>query len=286
MNISVGGNSDFSGDIMVDHLNITVNGASNVKLTGGAGSVNAVASGSSDIKMLDFTAQKMNVTVTGASDAYINATEELTAVASGASDIYYKNEPAIMNVNITGASDIRKYDGKTVYNNQNYYRPNNNDSINAQNQRKFVVPLKYMFRKSKMRQDLVWMGIDVGIDGLVDLSNGFDFQPQGAYNFMEMNYWRNANVRINFFEWRFNLAKNVFNIVIGMGVDFQHYAFQQKIKFDEADDYPGQVFTTPVVGIPDTIHSINRSRLAVQYLNIPLFFNLRTKKNSQTSKPI
>jgi hypothetical protein len=161
------------------------------------------------------------------------------------------------------------------------YNYNYSDNDSSKTKGRFAARPKDMFGGGRMHQDLVWMGIDLGMDGLMDLSNGVNFQPQGDYQFMEMNYWRNTHVRVNFFEWRFNLVKNVFNIVTGMGWDFQHYAFAQKIKFDEAGDYPGQTFTTPVIGVADTVHSINRSRLAVQYFNIPLFFNLRTKKTAK-----
>lgn len=277
MNISVNDNSDFTGKITCDHLNLTASGASDVVLIGGAGSMNAVASGSSDLKLFEFPVQKMNVTVSGASDAYVDVTDELTAVASGASDIYYKNEPVKLNANTSGASDIKKYNGEST----DKERTDKKNKYNPQNSKRFVASRRDMFGGGKMHQDLVWMGIDIGIDGLVDLTNGFDLQPQGDYNFMEMNYGRNAHVRVNFFEWRFNLVKNVFNIVTGMGMDFQHFAFAQKVRFDEANDYPNQTFLTPVIGAQDSVHSINRSRLAVQYFNVPLFFNLRTKKTEK-----
>lgn len=277
MNISVHDNSIVSGKITCDHLNITASGSSGVILMGGAGSMNAVASGSSDLKLFEFPVKKLIVTVSGASDAYIDVTDELTAVASGASDIYYKNDPLKINANTSGASEIKKYNGEST----DKERTNKKDEYNPQNSRRFAASRKDMFGGGKMHQDLVWMGIDIGIDGLVDLTNGFDLQPQGDYNFMEMNYGRNAHIRVNFFEWRFNLVKNVFNIVTGMGMDFQHFAFAQKVRFDEAGDYPGQTFLTPVIGAQDSVHSINRSRLAVQYLNVPLFFNLRTKKTEK-----
>jgi len=289
-NLTVTGSGDFKGFIRCQKANITATGSSDVKIIGSTENVNAVASGSSDLKLLDFETKTMTLTVSGASDAYVNVVEHLTANASGASDIYYKNEPAQLNANATGSSDIRLYNGSknekdNSYNyqyNYNYKENYDGDSTQVKKKKgKFFNKPRDMFGRGKYRQDLVWMGLDLGVDGLVDLSNGFDLQPQGDYNFMEMNYWRNTHVRVNFFEWRFNLVDNVFNIVTGLGWDFHHYAFAQKIKFDEANDYPGQGFTTPVVGATDTIHSINRSRLAVQYFQIPLFLNLRTKKTAK-----
>jgi len=290
MNITLSGSSDLKGLITADHINITATGASDVELIGGAGSVNAVLSGSSDLHLMNFPVSTMNVTSTGASDVFVDVKDELNVTSSGASDVLYKNEPAKINANVTGASEVKKFNAQeTNNNNPNYdynynYNYNYDDSTQTKKKKRFVQSPRDMWGGGRYHQDFVWMGIDLGVDGLVDLSNGFDLQPQGDYNFMEMNYWRNTHVRVNFFEWRFNLVKNVFNIVTGMGFDFQHYAFSQKIRLDEPDDYPGQTFTTPVIGVQDTVHSINRSRLAVQYFNIPLFFNLRTKKTAKNPR--
>ncbi len=293
-NLTMSGSGDFKGFIRCQKANISAMGSSDVKIIGSSEDVNAVASGSSDLKLIDFNTKKMTITVSGASDAYVDVTDELTANASGASDIYYKTQPTKINANASGSSDIRLYNGNNSdkdnnydYNyqydyNYNYNWKNEGDSTQTKKKKgKFFTRPRDMFNGGKYRQDLVWMGIDLGVDGLVDLTNGFDLQPQGDYNFMEMNYWRNTHIRVNFFEWRFNVVDNVFNIVTGMGWDFQHYAFAQKIRFDEANDYPGQGYTTPVVGATDTLHSINRSRLAVQYFQIPLFLNLRTKKTAK-----
>jgi hypothetical protein len=290
MNITLSGSSDLKGLVSADHVNITATGASDVELIGGAGSVNAVISGSSDLHLMDFPVSKMNITSTGASDAYVDVKDELNVTSTGASDVLYKNEPAKVNATVTGASEVKKFNADETDNNDQKFNYNyhndyyDDDSTKTKRKRRFFQSPRDMFGGGRYHQDFVWMGIDLGVDGLVDMSNGFDLQPQGDYNFMEMNYWRNTHVRLNFFEWRFNLVKNVFNIVTGMGFDFQHYAFSQKIRLDEPDDYPGQTFTTPVIGVQDTVHSINRSRLAVQYFNIPLFFNLRTRKTAKHTK--
>jgi hypothetical protein len=288
MKMNISGNSTLDGNIQAEKIEVTASGASDVELRGGAGMMNATASGASDVRLLDFPSAKIKVSASGASDVYIDATGELDVSASGASSVKYKNEPAHLNVTSTGASEVEKYnpdqdENHIEYNYEYKYEFDYDlyDSLAPKEKKRFAARPRDMFSTGRMRQDLVWMGIDLGVDGLIDLSNGFDFQPQGDYNFMEMNYWRNTHVRLNFFEWRFNLVKNVFNIITGMGFDFQHFAFSQKIRLDEADDYPGQTFTTPVVGITDSIHSINRSRLAVQYFNIPLFLNLRTKKTAK-----
>lgn len=286
-NLTASGAGDFKGNVECASANISGSGTADIKITGRANEANVMSSGTSDIKLIDFATEKMTITASGAGDAYVNVSKDLNATATGASDIYYMGTPEKLVVNTNGASDIRPYGGKNNYTNDYNYHYNYNysydgDSTQVKKKKgKFFNNHRDMFGGGKYRQDLVWMGIDLGVDGLADLTNGFDLQPQGDYNFMEMNYWRNTHVRVNFFEWRFNLVDNVFNIVTGMGWDFQHYAFAQKIRFDEANDYPGQGYTTPVVGATDTLHSINRSRLAVQYFQIPLFLNLRTKKTAK-----
>lgn len=290
--IELSGASELKGKVIAKKIIVDQTGATDIKLAGKTNELQATISGSSDFKAKDLETKIATINVSGASDATITVTEDIKATASGASDIRFAGNPKNVLVDVSGSSEIKPLDSNAASSNNNNYNyeynydyriEDNTEAENPQNQKKFFVPFKHMYgNNTRYRQDLVWVGLDLGINGYVDQTNGFEFQPQGNYSFMEQNYWRNANFRINFFEWRMNIVKNVFNIVTGLGWDFQHYSFAQKIKFDEANDYPGMGFVNPVVGLPDTIHAINRSRLAVQYFTVPIFLNFRTHKNSKT----
>ncbi len=106
---------DFSGatdmknaDIQVNKLKVEVSGASDVQLKGRATEIKVDASGASDFKSMDFQADYCDVEASGASTIHITVNKELSARASGASDIKYKGEGLIRNIHTSGASSVSR----------------------------------------------------------------------------------------------------------------------------------------------------------------------------------
>ena len=60
------------------------------------------------IKMADFTVNNADVSLSGASDGTINLSGRLDADLSGASRLEYIGEPTLGDMNITGASTLKK----------------------------------------------------------------------------------------------------------------------------------------------------------------------------------
>lgn len=98
----------FNGMVKVNMLDINLTGASDAKLSGTANTVNIKSSGASDIKAYNLVTDICNANVSGASDLYITINSELTASASGASDIKYKGAAVIKEKRSSGASSISK----------------------------------------------------------------------------------------------------------------------------------------------------------------------------------
>lgn len=278
LKISQSGASTISGKVLATTLDVESSGASDLILTGKVTELSVSGSGASDIMLKEMEVINGLINVSGACDVVVFATNNLTVLSSGASDVQYLGEPAGRNFNATGSSHIWPYGGK-----DDRESSSDTNTGTGKKKRKFQNDWKSRVnnigKKGSYSQDLVWVGIDLGVDGFVD--QDFNFQPQGAYDFMEQNYGRNTNVRLNVFEWRFNLVKNVFNLVTGLGFEWYHYSFNRPVFFREANDFPGQTFSTPVVGALDSVHAINRSRLVVQTICVPLFLNFRTKKTDK-----
>ncbi len=108
LNVHMTGASDFRGEIKVNELNVKLSGASDMNLTGSAGNVNIESSGASDLKAYGLTAENCNVNVSGASDVNITVNKEISANASGASDVYFKGPAEIKIKEFNGASTIAR----------------------------------------------------------------------------------------------------------------------------------------------------------------------------------
>jgi hypothetical protein len=106
--LHMSGACDFSGMLKVNALDINLSGASDAKISGTAKTVNIKSSGASDIKAYELVTDVCNANLSGASDLYITINSELTASASGASDIKYKGSGVIKEKHSSGASSISK----------------------------------------------------------------------------------------------------------------------------------------------------------------------------------
>ena len=109
LTIDLSGASDLSGKIEVTKkLSIELSGASDAKLSGTATELKIDASGASSFKGFDFSADYCNVKASGASDIKITVNKELSADASGASDVDYKGGGVTRDIKTSGASSISR----------------------------------------------------------------------------------------------------------------------------------------------------------------------------------
>jgi len=106
--LHMSGACDFSGMVKVNTLDINLSGASDAKISGTAKTVNIKSSGASDVKAFELVTDTCNANISGASDVYITVNSELTASASGASDIKYKGNGVVKEKHSSGASSITK----------------------------------------------------------------------------------------------------------------------------------------------------------------------------------
>jgi hypothetical protein len=106
--IQVSGASDFTGKIKADVLKLNLSGASDAKISGTAGTAVIESSGASDVKGYDLVTDICKVKVSGASDVFITVNTELSASASGASDIKFKGAALIKDIHTSGASSIAR----------------------------------------------------------------------------------------------------------------------------------------------------------------------------------
>jgi hypothetical protein len=108
LQMELSGASDLKGKLEVDKLTVELSGASDISLSGKVSQMDIVASGASSFKGFDLSTDICNAHASGASDIKITVNKELTAQASGASDVHYKGEAVIREIRSSGSSSVRK----------------------------------------------------------------------------------------------------------------------------------------------------------------------------------
>ena len=102
------GASDFTGRVEVVTLDLNLSGASDIKISGSASVLTINSSGASDVNGFGLISDICKARASGASDIDISVKEELTAEASGSSEITYRGNPVINGVNKSGSSSVKK----------------------------------------------------------------------------------------------------------------------------------------------------------------------------------
>ena len=110
LQINLSGTSDLKeAKINAKKIDVDVSGASDVNnISGIATQLQVEASGASDFKGFDLTVDYCDIRASGASTINITVNKELSAHASGASDIHYKGDGLIREIKTSGASNVSK----------------------------------------------------------------------------------------------------------------------------------------------------------------------------------
>lgn len=106
--LDVSGGSDFKGKINASELTVNQSGGSDISIGGKAGKLTVDASGGSDFNGYDLVAETATIGASGGSDAEVTVTRQLTANASGGSDVRYKGGATNVTANKSGGSSVRK----------------------------------------------------------------------------------------------------------------------------------------------------------------------------------
>ena len=108
VSFKVSGASTVSGDIKAGDMDISISGASTVQLEGKARDVELEASGASHLNLAGLTVNNANAKLSGASDGTVNLNGRLEIELSGASKLEYIGEPFLREMDITGASTLKR----------------------------------------------------------------------------------------------------------------------------------------------------------------------------------
>lgn len=109
LHIDLSGATDMKeGKLDVKKLSVRISGASDMKISGNAAQLKIDANGASDFKAYDLVTDYCDAEASGASSIQITVNKELSAKATGASDVHYKGEAVIRDLKSSGASSVSK----------------------------------------------------------------------------------------------------------------------------------------------------------------------------------
>lgn len=123
-----------------------------------------------------------------------------------------------------------------------------------------------------------WDGFEIGVNGYLDKYKSIALSPSA--DFMELETNKSFVVNINLWDKGFNLIKNHFGIITGLGLGINNYNFERNITL-----IPDSI---PISYSQDTIHNLQKNKLTVTYLKVPLMLGFQTlpqeEKRSQNSR--
>lgn len=107
LRLLVSGSSRVIADLALDRVDATVSGSSHLELTGMANTLRAEGSGASTLELTDLQLQDLDIRLSGASHASVQADRTISAQASGASKLTYKGTPQFTKRDTSGGSSIQ-----------------------------------------------------------------------------------------------------------------------------------------------------------------------------------
>ena len=107
MSINISGGADLRGKIECDYLSLVQSGGSDVTMTGLITKLRLRTSGGSDFDGDGLSTDICDIEASGGSDVSVTVNKELTAEASGASDVHWKGTATVKSVRASGAGSVK-----------------------------------------------------------------------------------------------------------------------------------------------------------------------------------
>jgi hypothetical protein len=106
----ISGTSTLNGVLTAADVDLDLSGASHVDFTGSGENIKVHASGASSVTLPDFSVNNADIEFTGASSGSINVSGRLDVDLSGASSLGYYGNPVMGNIDVSGASSLKRKD--------------------------------------------------------------------------------------------------------------------------------------------------------------------------------
>lgn len=275
--IKTNGNADASLILVSDTVDVSTSGASDVRLAGRGVFLKGRISGAGDIKATRFLVDHADISISGAGDAKVNAASKVTGAVSGAGTLYHVGTPAMIDVSVSGAGEVKKandIDGQAsriTFGDREIIimEKEGKDStkeIGDDFLKGFEDGFKNSGKKKKKRPTSIWSGFELGVNGWFNGSNGFDMDSVNSD--YRLNYGKSIVVNFNLWEKSARLIGNNVFVTTGLGAEINNYRFDRNVRM-LANSEPLQL------AIDDSIN-YKKSKFTIGYLNAPLYLTFAT----------
>lgn len=295
LNVVQNGATNGHLELDVKGLTATVNGASTLVLKGFVNNMTATVSGAGDLKAKELQARIASVNASGAGSAVVNVSEEITGTSSGAANIKVLGDPAVKTIKESGINGLGKFNGADVKINSHDY----GDSVRVrigeldievidgdttrvrvggagiQVDEKGNVTVK---RERKHRFDGHWAGFDLGVNGY--LNPDFEMDLPKEYEYLDLVMQKSITVHLNFLEQNFNLIRNKFGLITGLGLEYTNYRFDNDVLLTKGEDGIARLEVNEEL---NDRRDYEKSKLVVNYLNLPLLLEYQTNRFSKSN---
>ncbi|MGZ3864194.1 MAG: GIN domain-containing protein [Bacteroidia bacterium] len=271
-------------DVSVNTLMCNTSGAASVSLNGNCNKLEAIVSGAASLKAENLVAENAHVNISGASTAKINVTNKLEGNASGASTLKYTGSPKEIQLNQSGASNVKSSDtvisadanGTTTVttttkgDSVKRYTFNGRYEIIVHEKRgEDTTSFSYIKRHRFSVRKQNWAGFELFENGYTTYDNNLTLPASDDY--MSLNYgMKNLGCNLNLFEKDFRMAKGKVQVVTGLGFSWNLYNLKNKTMLNPDSSYTGYTY--------NTAGSFSKNKLRESFVTVPLLLELNTSK--------
>lgn len=117
-----------------------------------------------------------------------------------------------------------------------------------------------------------WTGLDVGVNGYMNASNSLTV-PAGL-PYLELDYARSRSIAWNIGQYNVKIVKNYVQIVTGIGLEWNSYAFRNNWTLDT---------DSPTVTATEENIDFSKNKLKTTWVNVPVLLEFNTSKNEDKS---
>lgn len=262
------GASELTADVECEELEVLAEGASEVKLTGIAKVLIAKAQGAVKIDVKNVSAENVDVNASGASDVNVKAEKSLKVYAKGASDVTYEGKPETVDIELEG---IARVNDKNALKNMII---NDGDTVSFGSKEIIIHDNDIDIDEDEKKFNGHWGGIRFAFNGFLNSNNELNNAP--GYSFMDLDFSKSWGLELNFIEQNFNLIRNHFGLITGLGLHVNNYRLDETTRlFSDS---------ATLMNFADTMSNTIRSKLVTNYLVLPLMFEYQTNgKNNNNS---
>lgn len=272
-------------NLFADAVKSEISGASKVYLTGAAQKHTVALSGAAKLFAGDFETTVTNADASGASDALINAKDELNSKTSGAAKIRYDQNPARINkkdTSVTGSTGKVSSEGadsvSVTVGNIKIKVVDGDTTVVMIGDRKLSVDEKgnvSLTRKKKHKFNGHWAGVELGINGY--LTPDYDMAFAAGNEFLDLRMEKSIAVNLNFYEQNFKLnQRGTFGLVSGLGITWNNYRFANDVTVrNEQNQFKGYYMEDV---------NVRKSKLVNTWLTLPLYLEVQTPSSKRKER--